>query len=324
MHLGVILPHVKLYGGVKRFFELGRHFINKGHRFTVFTPDGAQPDWIKSQVEVKSFGDLNNDCLDALFLTEIGLIDALRSANAKRRIFYHVRQSEPMQKVTKYPEIEVFACSSNIYKHDKTKYNLETFKAIGGVNTQLFRPNPIPRKLNHEPLTIIAYGRLAEKRKGTHLIVKACERLYRNKYNIRLLLFDTHVDANMQKTFEAFSTTVPCDFVINHPIERHFELFQRADIFVAAEKKAGWANTVAEAMACGLPVIATRSATMDILKDGDTGIVIRRNRFAIYRALKKLITQYDLRQKYGINGRKHIEQFDWEVLADKILAHLKN
>ena len=36
MHLGVILPHTKLYGGVKRFLELGNIFIELGHTFTVY------------------------------------------------------------------------------------------------------------------------------------------------------------------------------------------------------------------------------------------------------------------------------------------------
>ena len=39
MNLGVLLPHTKLYGGVKRFLELGNIFVTKGHRFIVFTPD---------------------------------------------------------------------------------------------------------------------------------------------------------------------------------------------------------------------------------------------------------------------------------------------
>lgn len=44
MILGVLLPHTKLYGGVKRFLELGNIFVEQGHRFIVFTPDGKGPD----------------------------------------------------------------------------------------------------------------------------------------------------------------------------------------------------------------------------------------------------------------------------------------
>ena len=45
MRLGVLLPHTKLYGGVKRFLELGNIFVEKGHDFCVYTPDATPPDW---------------------------------------------------------------------------------------------------------------------------------------------------------------------------------------------------------------------------------------------------------------------------------------
>ena len=43
MILGVLLPHTKLYGGVKRFLELGNIFVEHGHRLIVLTKDGKDP-----------------------------------------------------------------------------------------------------------------------------------------------------------------------------------------------------------------------------------------------------------------------------------------
>lgn len=37
--MAAILPHTKLFGGVKRFLELGSVFESHGHRFLVFTPE---------------------------------------------------------------------------------------------------------------------------------------------------------------------------------------------------------------------------------------------------------------------------------------------
>lgn len=86
MNLGVILPHTKLYGGVKRFLELGNIFIERGHRFTVYTVDGAAPTWFDFKGETKTFDALTVDCLDALFTTEVRFLDQLTGANAKRKI----------------------------------------------------------------------------------------------------------------------------------------------------------------------------------------------------------------------------------------------
>ncbi len=40
LRIGALLPHVKLYGGIKRFFELGNQFVDLGHDFTAFTTEG--------------------------------------------------------------------------------------------------------------------------------------------------------------------------------------------------------------------------------------------------------------------------------------------
>jgi glycosyltransferase involved in cell wall biosynthesis len=180
---------------------------------------------------------------------------------------------------------------------------------------------PAETKLTKEDVfTILVYGRISERVKGTELVVRACERLHRWYPDIRLILFDTPVNPAMSKAIEDFSTHVPFDFITNHPVEENAALFHQADLFVAAEKGAGWANTVAEAMACGIPVVATRSGTADILIDRETGILVKRNRGSIARGIRLLIESPELRQRLAVNGRKHIEQFDWQILADRIIG----
>jgi glycosyltransferase involved in cell wall biosynthesis len=71
-------------------------------------------------------------------------------------------------------------------------------------------------------------------------------------------------------------------------------------------------------MASGIPVIATKSGTLDMIKNNQTGIVVNRNSKSIYNAVEKLINSPEKRQYLAVNARKHIEQFDWHVLAEKI------
>nr|WP_321406981.1 glycosyltransferase family 4 protein [uncultured Carboxylicivirga sp.] len=323
MHLGVILPHTKLYGGVKRFLELGNIFLKMGHQFTVFTPDGKGPDWYDFKGTMASIGDLSSYTLDALFLTDSNRIDYLVNSNAKRKIFYHVKENEPMKDILKHKDIEIFACSSNIYEYDKKKFHIQPFKAIGGIDTTVYKP----KKIDKEPsdvFTIMMYGRLSVKRKGTMIAIKACESLYKKHKNIRLLLFDSPVDKKSQLMIEQFNSIVPFDFVLNHPFEKNMELFHRADIFVSAEKRAGWANTVAEAMACGVPVVATQSGTKDLIIDKQTGMLVRRNRWAIKKGIKSVLLNIEKQKTLGANGRKKIEEFDWNRLAEVIIKHLEN
>lgn len=321
MNLGVILPHTKLYGGVKRFLELGNIFIELGHNFTVYTIEGKAPVWYDFKGETKTFAALKEDDIDALFTTEVKFLEQLTTANTKRKIFYHVRMTEKIQKALKFPDIEVFACSSNIYAHDKKKFGIDAFKALGGVNTANYHAKT-DYSVKDRPFCVMAYGRLAEKVKGTKYVVKACEKLYKKGYNVKLLLFDTAISEKGQRLIDNFKANVPFDFVQNHPFDKNSELFNRADVFVAAEGHAGWANTVAEAMACGVPVIATKAGTKDLVIDGVTGISTWRYSFFIRKRIKMLMEDEALRERIGKAGRKNVENFDWHVLAKRIEEYL--
>ncbi|SKC60177.1 glycosyltransferase family 4 protein [Ohtaekwangia koreensis] len=322
MKFAAILPHTKLYGGVKRFFELGDIFQKKGYTFIVFTPDGIAPTWYTGGVQTVKLEELPTFTLEAIFITETQYLPEIERANAKRKILYFVRPSDNLRILRKYPTVEVFANSTNAYETVKSKYRIEAFKAFGGINTNTFQPKVIVKKGTDEPFVIMTYGRLVEKKKGTRLVVKACEKLYKAGYNIKLLLFDTPVNEKAQAAIDEFTTNVPFEFVVNHPVNKNQELFHRADIYVSAEKKAGHSNTTAEAMACGIPVVGTESGTRDFLIHSVTGIVVSRWSWRIASALRLLMQDFELRETLAKNGRKKIEEFSWDALAERILKHL--
>jgi glycosyltransferase involved in cell wall biosynthesis len=320
MRAGVILPHTRLYGGVKRFIELGKIFSAKGHTFTLYTPDGIPPNWTTANLRVATFEALAEEELDVLFITDRKNKEILLNSKARYKIFYHVSLTHKSRKMVRDKRLHIFACSSNVARYDKWVFGVKPFLAAGGIDTARFFPQKIVQAREDGIFTILMYGRLSEKIKGTRLIVKACERLYPKYPNLRLLLFDTPVNASMAKAIEDFKTNVPFDFILNHPVEQNLSIFHRADLFVAAEKGAGWANTVAEAMASGIPVVSTKAGTADIVIPGKTGVLVRRNVAAIAKGIEKMIESPELRHELAINARRHIEQFDWQILGDRIIS----
>lgn len=231
MILGVLLPHTKLYGGVKRFLELGNIFVEQGHRFIVFTPDGKGPDWFDFKGEMSTFDKIKGTKLDALWTTTVKMMPMVLESDARHKIFYHVRKSDNVAKLMKNPEVEVFACSSNVYEYDLKKFGRESFKAIGGVTVANYKPKE-SYEVKDRPFVVMAYGRIVERVKGTHYVVSACEKLYAQGYNIKLLLYDTPVDEGAARRIKEFTCKCPFEFVVGHPFDRNWELFNRADCFV--------------------------------------------------------------------------------------------
>jgi glycosyltransferase involved in cell wall biosynthesis len=321
LHIAVILPSTRLYGGVKRFIELGNRFVRHGHHVTLFTPEGTPPDWYKYHGDVRTIDSMGRDRPDVLFFSEPRFNDIVSQANATRKIFFHIKKSTDITSVLRIRGIQVFVNSSDMHSHDVCKYGIEPFNAAGGVDTRWFGTN-IRDMRQPGTIHILTYGRLNRQRKGTHLVVKACERIFRKHPNIKLLLFDTPLKENARERIRRFSTRVPFEFIVDHPVEKNHELFNRADIFVSAEKNAGWANTAAEAMASHTPVIATLSGTSDFLFHKETGIRVWRHPFFIAGALNTLIENETLRDSLADNGLRTIQRFDWNYCADTILNHL--
>jgi glycosyltransferase involved in cell wall biosynthesis len=314
LKLGAILPHTKLFGGIRRFFELGTIFIKRSHQFTIFTVDGEPPDWFTFEGKVEKISNISKYELDALFLTEAQFLPALFAANAKIKVLYHVGPRTKLNDVVRRKDITVFANSTNMFELDRRKYGIEAVKAYGGVHL----PPTFKTYSPSQPIHIMAYGRLTRKGKGTALVVKACEKLHRKGYNIKLLLFDTPIDQKSSDKIEQFTCKVPFEFIVNHPVSKNHELFSRADIFVAAEKKGGWSNTAAEALAAGVALVATKTGTNDFLVHNETGLKVWRHPYFIRRALEKIINDPALGKRLSENGRKKIEELSWERLADTI------
>lgn len=322
MHIAVVLPHTKLFGGVKRYFELGNRFVAGGHGFTVLTPQGTAPDWFDFAGSVKPLSRLDGLSLDAVFTSEEEYLRDILGCNAGMKIFYVISRNKALRDIARHKEVVFFANSTTTFERVVKKTGITPVKAFGGVTTaESCRHLPVH---DDQGINILTYGRQRSKLKGTHIVVAACERLYKKGLNIKLLLFDSPVDEDAERLAREFTASVPCEFIMNHPVARNIELYRRADIFASAERKGGWSNTCAEAMASGVPVVATSVGTKDFLVHEKTGLVVRRNVFSVCRALKRLVESEALRKTFAQNGVQAIQRYDWGILAENILTSISD
>ena len=107
-----------------------------------------------------------------------------------------------------------------------------------------------------------------------------------------------------------------------------------ADIFVLPSRDEGMANALLEAMAAGLPVVATRIAgTNEVMIDGVTGLLAEAgDPETLANALTALMTDPAKRESFGRAARARVATaYDWnviatqwaEVLEDAIVTGLK-
>lgn len=87
-------------------------------------------------------------------------------------------------------------------------------------------------------------------------------------------------------------------------------LYGAADIFVSTGKAESFGQTLLEASACGVPVVAFNvGGVPDVIAHNETGLLVDTIASeALIAAVDELINDVDRRTRFGQNGRKRVEQ----------------
>jgi glycosyltransferase involved in cell wall biosynthesis len=98
-------------------------------------------------------------------------------------------------------------------------------------------------------------------------------------------------------------------------------LYRQADIFCLPSVQEGFGIVFLEAMACGLPVVATLAAAIpEVVPDRRAGLLVRPgDRAALAHALIELLARPSQRASYGAFGSAYVERCDWDRVAQIFL-----
>jgi glycosyltransferase involved in cell wall biosynthesis len=334
MRIAALLPNVEIYGGVRRYLEIGNALVKRGHRFTLFTPAGEKPGWLEFKGQMTPFAAIGAQEFDIGLCGEYSILPEFDSLRARAKFFYFVLEGHRLEKKVARGRYHFLGSSEGICRRIERKYGVRCVRAPGGVNPDVFYPAPteMPRiqdgteplerqsgSLSRREFNILCYGRIYKKRKGVRHVIRAAENLHRRFPGVRLVFFDSLVGADRRDPRRLIRTSVPFEFHLNLPQDRLAWLFSRADAFVSAERRAGWANTAAEAMACRLPVVCTPSGSLDFALHERTALVVPfAHPFFLRRQIRRLILDPGLGARLAAAGYEKIREFTWEALAERL------
>lgn len=326
LRIAVALPHLGVYGGVRRFLELGRIWSERGHDVALATPSPtddptreATP-WLPFPGRVVSLESLPAERWDVLLSPDPRLFREVRLEGALR-VFYAVLEGAPGAVAAWRSADLVLANSEGMARHLRRR-RVHAVRAPGGVNLATFHPpveDPRPRGTADGPVRALVYGRLSRRRKGTWTAARAVERAARRTgVPVTLTLFDAPPPGAATPA-EPTPLSIPHRWVM-HPSQATLaDLYGEADLFVSAERRAGWCNTAAEAMACGAAVVCTPSGTEDFARHGETALVSRFPwSWTLARHVETLLRDPEARGRIADRGRRRIAEFPWEHTAATI------
>ena len=186
------------------------------------------------------------------------------------------------------------------------------------IDLDIFKPVNLPKEYD-----LIFIGRL-EKNKGTGLLLDALN-ILSITYNLKPKTLIVGAGP-LKKSLElkAKNYNLRADFYGYAKNSQEIaELINKSKILVMPSCNEGGPRVVVEALACGVPVLATPVGIVpDLLKNGLGGDIIDWNVEDVATKISSLLNDYERYQKHSQNGPEIARQFEKKVAiknyADKI------
>ncbi len=167
-----------------------------------------------------------------------------------------------------------------------------------GIDTRFWRPDGRPSLAKKMP-RLVAVGRL-EPVKGYDVLLKAVQRLHRRGLPVALALIGagSQEEALRQQSID-LGLAEAVEFTGALPPEGILEHLRRSDIYVLSSHSEGMPLALMEAMACGLPSVATRVGGIAEFAAGTVPLVPPAQPEALANALEHLLVNPDRAAELG-------------------------
>jgi glycosyltransferase involved in cell wall biosynthesis len=201
------------------------------------------------------------------------------------------------------------------------------------VDTVAFVPSPERRERTRRELGIPATAPLVgtvanlNPQKGLEYFIRAAAMIHEQRPDVHFVVvgasYDTHRRYVGKLRRELAETSIPNKQFIFAGSRNDVENFYAAmdlKVVTSVPRSEGTTTTVLEAMACGLPVVATDvGAVPEAVIDGKTGFVVRPNDpLPVARSALRILTDARLHQDMSAAARSvAVEQFDVSVCVEK-------
>jgi glycosyltransferase involved in cell wall biosynthesis len=191
--------------------------------------------------------------------------------------------------------------------------NIDCISMIpNGVDSKNFKPSgtvPLSKKMK----TVTYVGRLHEQ-KGVEYLLRSWAMLAE-----RFRLADSSFEFNLNIIGEGPLLEKLVNLAGELNIENRVNFlgtvntvadsFHRSDVFVNTSLNEGISNSLLEAMACGLPIVATNiSGNNELVQDGYNGLLVPpKDTVGLTSAMECLLTDSVTAKKLGVKARETIE-----------------
>jgi len=167
---------------------------------------------------------------------------------------------------------------------------------------------------NSDARLVIFVGRFRPE-KGVRYLIEAMEIIRQKNQQVRLILGGEGPEEDSLRQLVRQLNLEDCvDFAGQIPNEKVPQYMAASDVFVLPSLSEGLPNVILEAMASGLPIVASKvGGVPQIIKDGENGYLIEPTRpDQIAEKVLLLLENHDLRDAISRNSIQKAKDYSWE------------
>jgi glycosyltransferase involved in cell wall biosynthesis len=189
-----------------------------------------------------------------------------------------------------------------------------------GVDSDLFQPTPLIAKI---PGRILAMASADVPLKGLAPLLEAMAMLRLGRDGAEMVVVSKHRHgSDVPATLKRLDLNGSVRFVsgVNEPAL--LQLYSEAEVAVVPSLYEGFSLPAIQAMACGVPLVATTAGALPevVGRDGETGLMVRPgDPTALAAALERALGDAALRERLAVAGRARVvDRFTWLRTAEGI------
>ncbi len=254
---------------------------------------------------------------------EIEHVRTFRERLGKRRWYAFTRMQTQVAK--RLPRVVTVSESSKADVHRDHRVALERLHVVPvGVDPDLFSPRPNP---NRVPGRLITTASADVAMKGLRYLLEAIAEL-RTKRHVELVVIGRpKIDSAASRTMSELGLDRAVTFVSGVTDERIVELYGQAELAVVPSLYEGFSLPAIEAMACGVPLVATTGGALPevagthgrtcfLAEPGDSD--------SLAAVIGAALDDAEARARVGEAGRKRvIDQWSWQHTAARTVEHYR-
>ncbi len=337
MRILLITTHIN-FGGISSYtFTLAKALISRGHDVVCASSSGNMLSLFKKNgirtinIPINTKSELSPMLILSLFrLLMLNKTEKFDIIHAQTRVAQVL--ASYMSKIIKIPFVStchgffrrnigrqiypcwgerVIAISEAVKKHLMLDFYLpeERVKLVhNGIDIDRFKVLPRRSDPDHKDRTVGIIARLSTV-KGHKYLIGAMSEVIREFDDARLFIFGQgKIKYELVRQAESLNISEKVFFLPS--ISNTPEVLQEIDIFVMPSVQEGLGLSILEALACGIPVVASNVGGIpSIIKHDVSGLLVEPgNSMALAGAIMRLMEDRNLAMRLGQKGRQEVEE----------------